>query len=554
MASTSTLFLFLSDHFVSAYLWKKGVCDEGDRFENSEEGQVDFADYLEGLFFDGPIYLLVDVTEEDLHNEVIPKLLGANKKKMLASRSGRIFRHTPFHMGYSQGKVSGEKNKEQALFVGLAEPDRVLSWLNILKKRRARIAGIVSLPVLCQQVFKKIAPASKDVLFITPNSGGLRQIFLRDGQMLVSRLSPIHAQEAEGVQLFIHGEVSKMQGYLASLRLVNHHAVLDVLIVCRGSLYALLESGRDKISLYTSHPVDVDALARRLGGKMEVRAKPPKPPNLPDGSVEPADVVERLSATENVEPFFCYFLIKQRIWNHYARLEDTRIHRSFRARFWLRVASFALFFLGMSVSGVAFWDSFDMSAKLPRLSRLADDAQVALQSVALQGSGGAKQGVSLPSDGGAALVVAVRTMDTLLQYAVDPQSFLMTVSQILTHHANIQVDNIKWFAGMPASKNPVRGRRPRVRPMTKPGVQNARLQGKISPFSGNYLAAQEKISLWVNDLRALPEVLEVTVLSMPEDPRQTAVLDGGNASLLLQEANFVLQVTLKIDKEKHGKH
>lgn len=546
----STFFLFLSDHVVSAYHWEKGAFDEGEHFENSESGQAEFDAYLDKQPLEGLVYILVDVTEEDLHNETVPKLMGTNKTKMLTTRSNRIFRNTPFHMGYAQGKIPGEKNKEKALFIGLTETDRILAWLNLLKKRRAPIAGMVSVPVLCQEIFKKIDPADKDALLITPNSGGLRQVFLRNGRILVSRLSPIHSREVEGVQMFIHGEVSKMQGYLASLRLVNHNTTLDVYTLCRGSLYTLLESGREGISLYNSHPVDADALVRRLGVGITGRAK------LLGARTSPANSQERLSATENLDPLFCYFLTKQRTQNHYARPKDLRIFHALRVRLWLRMASFAILLLGIVMGSSSLLDAFEAYGKLPQLSRLADQAQVALQSVALRGKKDSREGLLLPPDGGADLVVAVRTMDKVMDHAIEPQPFLLAVSQILIHHDTIWIDGIQWVAGMPEPpQGNKRGGRRRPEPgNNKPGIQHAKLQGHIVPFTGNFLAAQEQVHALVSDLRALPEVLETTILSLPEDPRQTAVLDARNAAVSLDQANFVLQITMQVDGKKHAKH
>ncbi|MBF0162259.1 MAG: hypothetical protein HQL88_08215 [Magnetococcales bacterium] len=515
------LFLFLSDYLVTAYPWDKGGCGAGVHFENSTEGQEAFRSYWQQHLPAGAVYLLVDVIEEDLHNEITPKLVGSNRKKMLAGRGRRMFRHTPFFYGHVQGKMADDKLKEQVLFLGLTEPDKLLEWLTLLQEQRAQLAGIVSLPLLCQELFKKNLLEHSDALVIVPNQGRLRQVFLRDGRMLVSRLSNFQGQAAEDVQMFIHGEVARMQGYLASLRLVNHNATLEVYVLCAGELHDLLSSGKNAVSSYHCHPLNAEAVATRLGVTTELRH------------------------TDHLEPFFCGFLLKQRNRNHYARTEDSRLYRTLRLRTLLRFLNLAFLLLGVGTGLVLFLDGFATYSRLPELSRKADAAQVALQQV-----GGSDQDVAAGID----LVGVVRTVDTLRRFATTPQPMLLTISQVLTQHGDIWLAGLEWFAGPPPPDpkegTAKKGGRPDKAPPkqnvpNKPGLQHARLRGELRPFTGNTEQAREKIQAFMEALRALPAVLAVSALSMPVDPSQTAVLERGNMAASAKQAEFLLLVILQ---------
>ncbi|MEO5352573.1 MAG: hypothetical protein H7835_05100 [Magnetococcus sp. XQGC-1] len=535
---SNAFFLFFSDYTVNVYSWKKGSLTAAEQFENSEEGQDAFRLYWKKCGFHGPVYLLVDVIEEDLHNETVPKLLGNNRSKMLAGRSTRLFRHTPFHFSHIQGKAPGEAQKELALFIGLTEPDALLAWLTILQEQRAHLAGIVSVPVLCAALFKKIAPEGGDALFVVPSAGGLRQIFMRDGRIQVSRLSVFPRSGDEHLQLFIHGEVARMQGYLGSLRLVPHNTTLEVYTLCHESLYAALTSGENSVSTYNSHPVATDALIRRLSLPLP-------------------------SPLDHAETLLCGFLLKQKVRNHYARPEDTRIYRTFRLRLQLQMINLAFLVLGLLIGGITFLDGFTTYAQLPELSQQADKAQMALQAAsAAKGSGAmGSTAISSSQEGHANPVTAVLVLDALREHATEPHPLLSTLSQVLTQHPTIWLEGIEWAAGVPdtggADPKKVEAKRPPrsppaaapTRATAKPGVQNARLRGEVYPFSGDTKQAREKILAFIDALRALPTVLETVAISLPVDPSQTAVLDRGNMVTPAKQANFILSVTLQAEKK-----
>lgn len=539
---SDSLFLFYADYIVTAYVWQKGYCVAEHRFDNTPEGQESFRAYWREAALTCPVYLLVDVIEEDLHHETAPRVMGSNRKKMLDGRAKRIFRHTPFYFSHVQGRVADDKKKEHVLFSGLTEPETLLKWLEILQDNRAHLAGIVSFPFLCQELFKKCVPEAKDALFVIPNVGGLRQIFLRDGRMLVSRLSAFPVRGAENVQLFIHGEVARMQGYLASLRLVKHDALLDVYILCHGALYALLASGKNRVSSYSSHPLDAEGLARRL----RVRADPPE--------------------IDHMERFFCQYLLKQSQRNHYASTGETRLYRTFRLRTQLRILNLTLVLSGLIVGGGLFLDGFMTYTQLPQLSRQADTAQLALQALLSQDAvsllPGDMAALSSPSEGGGDPVVAVKTLDAIREYATEPRRLLVTISQVLTHHPDIWVAGLEWATGLPKAEGAEgaeakeqaskRARAAKASPGSaniKPGMQHARLRGEVYPFAGDMGLARKKILEFVDALRSLPTVSGVEPLSMPVDPTQMAVLDRSNSVAAAKQAEFVLLVTLHADKK-----
>ncbi|MBF0400478.1 MAG: hypothetical protein HQL90_06885 [Magnetococcales bacterium] len=534
MATDSSLFIFLSDYIVTIYAWRDGQFSQQNRFENSPAGQEAFGHHWQQTTPSEPVYLLVDMIEEELHNEMVPRLFGGNRQKMLTGRSSRMFRNTPFCYNHLYGRVSGEEQKEQVLFIGLTEPEKLLAWLTILHGCQARLAGVVSVPVLCQELFKKMAPGNQEALLVSPNAGGLRQIFLHNGRMLVSRFSAVHLEGERAVRETIRQEVVRMRGYLESLHLLSLHTPLDLFVLCPKALHQLLSSETEQVAHLNIHPVDAEGLARRLG------------------------FGTNLGQNEQLEPFFCGFLLKQRQRNHYARAADTRIYRALRLRARLGTASLSLFLVGVLVAGGLFWEGWRIQDSRPELLRQVAQAQQAWQEVAVASGTGEKGGT--PSVGEGNVVAAVRTLDALRQNAATPQPLLIAISQVLNWHSDIWLVGLQWFAGLPDREGewlqttglPAAEARALLRREgQKAGLHYVRLQGQFYPFSGQMMVANRRIQDFADALRGLPGVADVAVLSRPEDPTQTAVLDSHSTLASPTEAPFALWMAVEAGRYRH---
>ncbi|MEO5362289.1 MAG: hypothetical protein H7838_01500 [Magnetococcus sp. DMHC-8] len=533
MTTSPLLFLFFSDYIVNVYSWKNSQLTKEKRFDNTAEGRDAFAVHWQETGHTGPVHLLIDLIEEDVHNEVIPRLLGSNRKKMLEGRAARLFRNTPFHFSHLYGNVAGEERQEQVLFIGLTDPDKLLAWLALLQRCQAQVAGMVSVPLLCQELFKKMAPTGRDALLIVPNAGGLRQIFLRDGRVMVSRFSILSAQEESALQGSLHKEVERMQGYLDNLHLVALHTPLEVFTLCHGSLHALLTMGRNAISQYKSNPVHADALARQL------------------------EIPVDLHQTRDMEPLLCGMLLKQRHLNHYARPEDTRLYRTARLRTRLRTVNVSLFLVSLLAGGGLLLDGLAIQAQWSILSRQVEQAQST-------GPGPARPSDrTAASSGNATAMAAVRALEAVREHATEPQPMLLAVSQALTRHPDIQVNRLEWFAGPPDTPT-AETRKSVVKKTARPardgssalsgngpGLQNARLQGQVHPFAGDMVAARQAVQTFADTLRTLPAVQEVAMLTLPVDPTQTAVLDRKNMVTAAKQADFTVLITLQADRKGH---
>ncbi|MEO5327137.1 MAG: hypothetical protein H7829_02720 [Magnetococcus sp. THC-1_WYH] len=526
-------FLFLSDHVVTTYEWRRGFFLEGTRLELNQDGLKEFEKYLDKVGLDGPVYLLIDVTEEELHEELVPKLIGTNRKKIIRQRASRIFRNTPFVHYRFQGSVKGNRRKEHALFVGLTDPETTTPWLNILIKHQAQIAGIWSLPLLALQVFNPYIPKDHSVMLISPNSGGLRQIFVQNGKIKVSRLSHLPSRDPETVMLFMHGEIARLRGYLSTLRLINNDEKLDIFLLCSKKLLQYINENHKPIETHEIHPVDAESLA--LGF------------NLKGGLDD-----------ENVDILFGQCLLKHRISNHYAQPEVIHRHRVIIISQWFKVLAMVLFACGIVMGLVIAFDGYLVLAKIPELAQKVDAAQLSMRKLAIDGD--AKDSTGLDS------VLPAKILDKVVTMRTTPQNALVFVSRSLANFDDLWIDNMDWESPakespdlqQPIQKKPTKATSARGSSRSKPPMesyrvanQSIRISGRITPFHGSSNVAQRRIEQFISTLRSMPEVLAVTAETMPMDADQNAILDNTRLADTSDKALFVINVIINNDGDRH---
>ncbi len=257
----STLMLISREALV-VFHWANGSFEEQDRFSQNGDGHSRFKAFLAKAGRTHPVFVLVDVIEEEMKGEVIPRLRGMDRNRLLNRRLERLFAATPYRRAVSQGKG---KEGEQILFSGLVNPGLITPWLAELKEMKAWVVGLWSQQLLMRQLLRQIDRGSERTLLAVLNSFGLRQTYFVRGRTKISRMSPI-SQFTGGDQAGkLFEELVRTQRYLSSLRVLDRGQSFDLFYLDSGRssegvtpLAASLEGAR-----FTA--VDVEVLARKLG-------------------------------------------------------------------------------------------------------------------------------------------------------------------------------------------------------------------------------------------------------------------------------------------------
>ncbi|MBF0134606.1 MAG: hypothetical protein HQL65_00040 [Magnetococcales bacterium] len=571
------LFLYVTNHNLISYPWEENTFGEAAWFAHGGEDKGRFLEYLDSFAAGFTAYILTDLTEEEIKQERVPRLNPFNRSQMLEHRAQRLLRNTPFRHVQYLGRDSQVKTQDNVLFSGLTDPETtLLAWVNILLEKGIPLAGIWSLPLLTPRVFHSVIDAKhKNVLLSSINTGGLRQTFMRDGQIQISRLSPVPTLETEKLVPFLHGEVARMMGYLSSQRLLAWGSEMHVYILCDQALIALLNAGPREVSNHHLHPVDVAVLTNRVGLKNTLEAG-------------------------KMDRLFGHYIIRRHLPNHYARPLDIAVFHSMQLRQQVRWLAAGMAGVGLLAGTILFFQARADQERLPALLQQVQEMEKKRPS-------GEVSNQDLTVRDVQRIVEAVPVVETLQKHAMDPLRLLQIVGPILAEHPSLWLNSLEWSVGregvqpVPAATERGRGGKggpPGGRAGTPPGgrgsagagtggtlpgsraaagtggsppgsrgggappgnqgetatertdYQTGQISGHIHPLPRDAKEALSKVEAFIRDLRTLPEVVEIQPVKMPMNLGQGAVIQGGGGSISgggavsADAALFVLKVIL----------
>ena len=168
-----------------------------------------------------PLSILVDLIEEEFREETLPHALGRDRSRLHSRHAGKLFRSTAFRHCHCVGRQSGGRRDDHVLFSALTNRDNVEPLLTVLNQAEVPVKGIYSLPMISGRLLKTLAPRSGNTLIVTEQpDGGLRETFMRDGQVHFSRLAPVSDHSSRGLLPAFCGRGDKTRRYLHTLRLL----------------------------------------------------------------------------------------------------------------------------------------------------------------------------------------------------------------------------------------------------------------------------------------------------------------------------------------------
>ena len=488
---------------MAVYHWSGGELLEPLWFGADEDGLTEFALYLAHAPHD-PVYLLVDVVEEEFREESIPHVVGNDRRSLIRTRLNRLFRDPTYSYAVVQGRETEGRRDDQVLFTALIRPDLLSPWIGQIAKQKVPLAGIYSLPIVSEALIKQIPVDSDHALLVTLQStGGLRQTFFSKKRLKLSRLAIMPPGETPGHASYVLGEIEKIRRYLNSLRQLPHDSPLDVYVV--GNRNLLTDITRQSPDSLTTrhHLLELDEVAEMVG-------------------------IKGAYSSDSSDRIFAHLLAKKRLPNQYAPARQTRHNTMYRARIGLIAASVVLVVAGLFISGInvvesviAVGDTASANQQTAFYDERYEIARKRMPEIPAE-----------PQD----IRSAVEMVDKLRAYKTTPRAMVVTLSEGLADFPLIKLESIKWLTSTDPDK-PVGRQRQRANVRSPsistggdsngvPLYQLAHIKGSIDPFDGDYRKALALVRQFAATLLGLPEVEAVHVLELPLDIGPDTALRG----------------------------
>lgn len=507
------LILCVSHHQLIAGRWRLGQWRHHEIFPDDRQGQAAFAEFLQ-RYQHATVYLVIDAREEDFHIEVLPHVRGRARQAMLQRKLDHVYRGSMFRAAHFLARERDKRRDDQFLFNALTNAGFLQPWLEIIEACQAQLIGAYTLPMLSQRLLQKCGYRSGEMLLSEQLSSGLRQSYLSQGQLRISRQLPLASEHHEELAQLHLREIDKARLYLLSQRLIVQETPLQVLMLTSAlDAKQLAENVRQEQGLkcMVMNPAQ---LASRIGLACTQVQQVPELLHM--------HMLARGNAPDNLAPAV--------LTRHY-KLETWRKR--------LMAAAWMVAIFGLSLATCYLTQTMEEVQQLETV--MAEGQRQEQQYSEIAGHFPATP-VS-----GADLRTAVHVHERIRQYEADPGQVLRVISQGLEGLPAIQLDRVRWVMSTDQALNDTQ----RIADQAADGTEMyiiGFVSGEVKEFAGDYRAALDTVQHFAAQIRKDVTVLDVAVIEHPVNVSSYSGLQGNTMharEIQREKAAFKLKLVLK---------
>jgi hypothetical protein len=185
----SKIVLCVTNGRLLAGRWQFGRLLAHRAFRNDAQGYEEFSRYLQ-QHAGTEIYMLVDAVEEDYRLESLPHTMGNARREMINRKLGLIYRGTSYRAAHFINRETTKRKDDRFLFVALTYEELLQPWIERLQALQMPLVGVYLLSMVSQHFVRKLKVGDAHLLLTERLSGGLRQTYLHNGRLRISRLVP----------------------------------------------------------------------------------------------------------------------------------------------------------------------------------------------------------------------------------------------------------------------------------------------------------------------------------------------------------------------------
>lgn len=256
--------LYLTANRLAAYSLSRGKLSADAEFERDEQGITAFSAYLAGtrnLYF-----LVIDVVEEDYHQDVIPHMGRKDRRQVLSRKLAQRYRDTNLTLSLSLGFEQGERRNEKVLYASFSNTQQFQPWLSALGQNEVRLVGVYSTALLAPTLVKAAGLNVPRCLLVSVQQTGLRQSYVEDGKIRFSRIGRLNLEDTQAVALACAAESARLQQYLVTMRLLpTANTPIDVMVLAPQQYHAALAETCRSTETLRYKLVNADAQCRTSG-------------------------------------------------------------------------------------------------------------------------------------------------------------------------------------------------------------------------------------------------------------------------------------------------
>ncbi len=515
--NSKKIILCVTNQSLMAGLWHGNKLQAYQVFKNQDEDHTAFSLYL-SKHQDIDVYLIVDAIEEDYKLEALPHTTGRARREIVARKLSQFNRNSLYRAAHYINRDTDKRKDDNFIFVALSNTDFMQRWMDVIQAEHIPLVGMYLLPMVSQVMVRQMKLMAPNILLCERLSSGLRQTYLHNGRLRMSRLTPMGNIKPGQLSYFYLVEIEKTRLYLLSQRLIAGETALQMILPA-------IDESSDEIAKSISQDqgiecktVDVLAFAKNNNIKPDVI------------KIHPELLHMQLLANGNIP-------------DNLAPAELTKTHNIKNLCRNIYIATLFVIIAGFLLSGLYLFQGYQ---KALQTSEIITKTQVQLEQYDL-----VAQNYPATPVPGVDLKAAVE-----IAYAINnhtPRQLMEVVSAALEDVPEIAISRIRWVQSdtmdikdesSGVTNQPAQTATINTAQLMQIGFINA----EIRQFKGDYRAALASASRFANHLRADPLVLQVQILQEPVNVSSLANLQGSTREENTTQrtpAIFKLRVILK---------
>ena len=511
-----------------AGLWRLGKFQGSQVFKNDSAGHLAFADFL-NQYKDTPVYLIVDAVEEDYRLESLPHATGTAKKELIDRKLNQFYRGLDYRTAHFIKRDKDKRKDDKFLFVALNKDDFLQDWIAVIKSAEVQLVGVYLLPMLSQVLVKQLKLMAPHILICEKLSSGLRQTYLHNGRLRMSRPVPNVPTAANQLGYFYLVETEKTRLYLMSQRFISLDTQLNLVLLSIDDSTKKISQGINQEQGIECIDINLTEIAKRLNLSAELVLKMPELLHM--------QLLESGHLVDNLAP---KALIRSYKFNQVKQA--------------IKITTLVTCLAGLLTSGWLLKQGLDYKSTLNQAKQDTIIQQHRYDEVA--------KNFPITPISAADLRTAVELDKTITSYPKSPRRLMLVVSSALEKSPEVQLDRLRWVLTKDINIKdedkwmalPLTDKSTHVNLNSTLGADSDKLvelgflNAEISGFNGDYREALNNVHRFAANLKADNRVSVVEVLQEPVNVSSFVDLQGSTSdeqSTQKQPALFKLKVILK---------
>ncbi len=516
--------LYLTANRLTAYSRSRGSLAVDAAFERNDAGLAAFSTYLarsRKLY-----YLVVDVVEEDYHQDTIPYLGRKDRRRVLARKLAQRYRDTSLTLSMSLGYEQGERRNEKVLYASFSNTQQFQPWLSALEQHECRLAGVYSTALLAPALIKGAGLKLARCLLVSAQQTGLRQSYVEEGKIRFSRVGRLNLEDAAGVAAACAGESARLQQYLVTMRLLPTAATpIDVMVLAAGQYHAALTEACRNSEVLRFHLINADEQCRAAG----LKHFPPEAP---------------------CEALFLHAVTAAAPAQQFAQEQHRHHYRLWQISRGLVAAGAAVLAAGLLYAAVQLFSAHGLRQQMQsdQTRFLALNTEYARVTATFPRTPTSTEN----------LKATIKQYHLLQAQTATPAYLFGEISKALAGFPQVEIERIKWHIGKPPTEAGRKGAAPKpaapaaagAPATTDPGYALAEISARVvGARRADLRSITDMVSQFVAALKKNPQ-LEVSGVKMPFAVAAGDTLAGdiGSERAIAEDAAFSVTVGRKLGR------